>query len=103
MRKRWPSALERELTVPRALDRYSAARRGHLAYYQLTTRWLTPFFQSHIDALGLVRDVLMAPAAKLRFVRREMVRSMAGTKTGFFFGSMEDADAGVKTPKTRRL
>jgi len=32
---------------------------------------------------------VMGPASRIPFVRREMVRSMAGTKTGLLFGSME--------------
>jgi 2-polyprenyl-6-methoxyphenol hydroxylase-like FAD-dependent oxidoreductase len=76
-------------TVGAALERYTAARRDHLAYYQLATRWLTPLFQSDAEWLGALRDATMGPASRLSFVRREMVRSMAGTKTGLVFGSME--------------
>jgi 2-polyprenyl-6-methoxyphenol hydroxylase-like FAD-dependent oxidoreductase len=82
-------AIEAEGTVDAALARYSAARRAHLAYYQLATRWLTPFFQSDHDWLGPLRDAIMGPACALGFVRREMVRSMAGTKTGILWGSLE--------------
>jgi len=31
----------------------------------------------------------MGPGSRVPFMRREMVRSMAGTKTGFLFGSTE--------------
>jgi 2-polyprenyl-6-methoxyphenol hydroxylase-like FAD-dependent oxidoreductase len=82
-------AIDEERTVGAAIDRYSASRRDHLAFYQLATRWLTPFFQSDSDWLGALRDLAMAPASRLSFVRREMVRSMAGTKTGVLFGSRE--------------
>jgi 2-polyprenyl-6-methoxyphenol hydroxylase-like FAD-dependent oxidoreductase len=82
-------AVEAEPTVARALDRYTASRRDHLAFYQLATRWLTPFFQSEHDVLGFARDALFGPASAIGLVEREMVRSMAGTKTGVFFGSME--------------
>ncbi len=82
-------ALAAAPTLDAALDRYTASRRDHLAFYQLATRWLTPFFQSDMDWLALVRDNAMGPASRLSFVRREMVRSMAGTKTGILFGSME--------------
>jgi 2-polyprenyl-6-methoxyphenol hydroxylase-like FAD-dependent oxidoreductase len=82
-------AVAAERTVEAALERYTASRRAHLGFYQLATRWLTPFFQSDWDALGWLRDLFMARAAVLPFVRREMVRSMAGTKTGFVVGSME--------------
>ena len=87
-------AIEAEPGVERALDRYTASRRDHLAYYQLATRWLTPFFQSELDFLGAARDLFMGPASRLAFVAREMVRSMAGTKTGILRGAMEDQDAG---------
>jgi 2-polyprenyl-6-methoxyphenol hydroxylase-like FAD-dependent oxidoreductase len=80
-------AAEPDLTS--ALARYTSARRAHLAFYQLATRWLTPFFQSDLDALGLVRDALMAPASRISFVGREMVRTMAGTKTGILGGATE--------------
>jgi 2-polyprenyl-6-methoxyphenol hydroxylase-like FAD-dependent oxidoreductase len=82
-------AIAGEQTIDAALDRYTASRRDHLAFYQLATRWLTPFFQSDLDWLGALRDGAMGPASRLPFVRREMVRSMAGTKTGLLFGSME--------------
>jgi 2-polyprenyl-6-methoxyphenol hydroxylase-like FAD-dependent oxidoreductase len=82
-------ALAGALRLDEALERYTASRRDHLAFYQLATRWLTPFFQSDMDWLGMLRDVAMGPASRLPFVHREMVRSMAGTKTGFLLGSME--------------
>jgi 2-polyprenyl-6-methoxyphenol hydroxylase-like FAD-dependent oxidoreductase len=82
-------ALGADDSVERALERFTASRRAHLAFYQLATRWLTPFFQSRLEPLGWVRDAMMGPACKIGFVRREMVRSMAGTKTGIFAGSME--------------
>jgi 2-polyprenyl-6-methoxyphenol hydroxylase-like FAD-dependent oxidoreductase len=82
-------AIDAEDTVDAALARYTTSRRAHLAFYQLATRWLTPFFQSDHDCLGAIRDSLMGPACSLAFVRREMVRSMAGTKTGILWGSLE--------------
>jgi 2-polyprenyl-6-methoxyphenol hydroxylase-like FAD-dependent oxidoreductase len=82
-------AVARAPSVDEALAAYTASRRDHLAYYQLATRWLTPFFQSEHEVLGAIRDWLMGPASAIPFVRREMVRSMAGTKTGLVWGSME--------------
>jgi len=66
----------------RALDRYSRERRGHLGYYQLVTRALTPFFQSDHDALGVLRDTLMPLAAKLRLGREAMLMGMCGAADG---------------------
>jgi 2-polyprenyl-6-methoxyphenol hydroxylase-like FAD-dependent oxidoreductase len=82
-------AVDAEPTVDRALERYTASRRDHLAFYQLATRWLTPLFQSDAEMLGLARDLVFPLAARLGFAQREMVRSMAGTKTGLLFGSRE--------------
>jgi 2-polyprenyl-6-methoxyphenol hydroxylase-like FAD-dependent oxidoreductase len=82
-------AVDTETAIDVALHRFTEARRDHLGFYQLATRWLTPFFQSDSDALGWVRDTLMGPACRIPYVRREMVRSMAGTKTGFVAGSMD--------------
>ena len=82
-------AVAAEPTVERALERYTASRRDHLGFYQLATRWLTPFFQSDLELLGAARDALLGPASAIGFVGREMVRSMAGTKTGILAGAME--------------
>jgi 2-polyprenyl-6-methoxyphenol hydroxylase-like FAD-dependent oxidoreductase len=77
-------AVDEEDTVERALSSFTAARRDHLGFYQLATRWLTPFFQSDLHPLAWVRDNFMGISCRLPFVRREMVRAMAGTKTGIF-------------------
>jgi 2-polyprenyl-6-methoxyphenol hydroxylase-like FAD-dependent oxidoreductase len=82
-------ALDAARDLEQALHLYTASRQDHLGYYQRATRWLTPFFQSDHDWLGALRDLGMGPMCRLAFVRREMVRSMAGTKTGFVSGSME--------------
>jgi 2-polyprenyl-6-methoxyphenol hydroxylase-like FAD-dependent oxidoreductase len=73
-------------TLEGALAAYTSARRAHLDYYQLATRWLTPFFQSDLTLLGPLRDRLMPPFSRIPYVRREMVRSMAGTKAGLLWG-----------------
>lgn len=83
------ACIREERSLDAALDRYSARRRDHLRFYQLATRWLTPFFQSDMTPLGVVRDLLMARSRAIGFFEREMVRSMCGTKTGFVTGSME--------------
>jgi 2-polyprenyl-6-methoxyphenol hydroxylase-like FAD-dependent oxidoreductase len=66
----------------RALDTYSRERRGHLGYYQLVTRALTPFFQSDHEALGVLRDLFMPLAAKLRLGREAMLMGMCGAADG---------------------
>jgi len=77
-------AVGAERNLSDALERYTAARRAHLAFYQLATRWLTPPFQSDHEWLGLARDFMMSIMCKVPYFRREMVRTMSGLKTGFF-------------------
>lgn len=72
--------------IPSALDAYSVRRRRHLGVYQQATRWLTPFFQGDVEALGDLRDVFMGPMSRIPFVRALMTRSMAGV-LGDWFGS----------------
>ncbi|MCA3012317.1 MAG: FAD-dependent monooxygenase [Myxococcaceae bacterium] len=71
-------------SVADALFRYSRARRTHLGWYQLVTRWLTPFFQSDAWPLGPARDAVLGAACRLPFVRQEMVAMMAGLSLGPF-------------------
>lgn len=68
--------------VAAALAAYTAGRRRHLAYYQLATRALTPFFQSDSRLLGLVRDLVFPTSRWLAPLRRRMVRTMAGLDRG---------------------
>jgi 2-polyprenyl-6-methoxyphenol hydroxylase-like FAD-dependent oxidoreductase len=68
--------------LPRALDRYSRARRGHVEWFQLVTRWLTPLFQSDARALGWLRDLMMPLVGHVPWVRRQMIAGMTGTARG---------------------
>jgi 2-polyprenyl-6-methoxyphenol hydroxylase-like FAD-dependent oxidoreductase len=81
-------ALTAAPSIDDALALYSASRREHLAYYQLATRWLTPFFQSDDWMAGAARDAFFPLVSRLPYVRREMVRTMAGTKTGLLWGEL---------------
>ena len=49
-------ALKSSGTVEAALAAHHERRRRHVAFYQLASRWLTPFFQSDSRAAGLLRD-----------------------------------------------
>lgn len=76
--------LAAESSVAGALAAYSARRADHLDFYQLATRWLTPFFQSDGAALGLFRDALFGALIKVPYFARQMAESMAGNKLGLF-------------------
>ena len=59
-------------------------RKEHLEFYQLATRWLTPFFQGDNEAFGTARDIAMPIMNKLGLTRRIMALSMCGVVDGFF-------------------
>lgn len=75
-------ALAASPAVNDALAAYSRARRRPLAYYQLATRALTPFFQSDSRVLAWVRDRGFPLSRWLPWLRRRMVRAMAGVERG---------------------
>jgi 2-polyprenyl-6-methoxyphenol hydroxylase-like FAD-dependent oxidoreductase len=76
--------LEEPRDVAVALDRYSRARRDHLGFYQVATRWLTPLFQGDEPALGVLRDLTMPILGKIGFTNRIMTFAMLGVMDGFF-------------------
>lgn len=70
--------------VNTALQAYAHKRKKHVGFYQTASHWLTPFFQSDSYVLPLIRDLTFGVMCKLPFVRTEMVRTLAGVKTGLF-------------------
>ena len=73
--------------LPAALARYSVLRRRHLRFYATASRWLTPAFQSSHGWLAPPRDALTQPLSRVPWIRRQMLASLAGVKTGVL-GSM---------------
>jgi 2-polyprenyl-6-methoxyphenol hydroxylase-like FAD-dependent oxidoreductase len=73
-------ALHRDIAA--ALPAYAAQRRTHVRFYQTASAVLTHFFQSHSRVAGLVRDASFAPMARIPWLRREMIKTLAGLKTG---------------------
>jgi 2-polyprenyl-6-methoxyphenol hydroxylase-like FAD-dependent oxidoreductase len=68
--------------VPAALATYTRRRTHLLAYYQLASRWLTPFFQSSSRFLGWARDLGLGMMHAIGPLRRKMIRTMAGVERG---------------------
>jgi 2-polyprenyl-6-methoxyphenol hydroxylase-like FAD-dependent oxidoreductase len=66
-----------------ALDRYSRLRADHLAFYQFSTRMLTPFFQGDEAWLGILRDLTMPLMARFPITNRIMTLTMFGVVDGF--------------------
>ena len=81
-------SLEGSGTLQSKLQTYGTRRRAHLAYYQLITRWLTPFFQSDHAWLGTLRDAVFPLMSRLPPFEGIMVRTMSGTKRGLIRPSM---------------
>jgi salicylate hydroxylase len=67
-----------------ALAAYAQQRRAHTRFYAVASRWLTPFFQSDSRSAALVRDLTFPLMAHVPYLRREMVRTLSGMKTGLF-------------------
>lgn len=67
-----------------ALATYTRRRKKHVGFYQFATRWTTPFFQSDYAMLGKLRDLTFPLGMKIPYVRKEMIATMAGLKSGAF-------------------
>lgn len=67
-----------KLPLTAALKRYQRRRTLALRYYQLATRWLTPWFQSDYEWLSPIRRVFFTVSGKIAVVRYFMTLSMAG-------------------------
>ena len=64
--------------LAKALVRYQQRRRLALRYYQLATRWLTPWFQSDHQWISPIRHVFFRVFQRIPMGRRFMILSMAG-------------------------
>ncbi len=68
--------------IAESLIRCDRIRRANVRYYQLASRWLTPVFQSRWSLLSLPRDACMGPMCRVGLLRRIMLESLVGIKTG---------------------
>lgn len=70
--------------IHQAVACYTKTRKNHIGFYQIASRWLTPFFQSDIDAAAWLRDRTFGLFCKTPYIKTEMLRTLAGIKTGLF-------------------
>jgi 2-polyprenyl-6-methoxyphenol hydroxylase-like FAD-dependent oxidoreductase len=77
------SSIEQHARLPDALTDYAHRRRATLAFYQRSSRWLTPFFQSDDAGLGPLRDLFFPILSRMPFFERRMLETMAGLSTGW--------------------
>ncbi|MCQ8184783.1 FAD-dependent oxidoreductase [Parvularcula maris] len=68
--------------VDAALRAFVRQRAGCWGFYQQMSRALTPFFQSDSSLLPPLRDAAFARLYRLPFLRRQMLLTLAGFKTG---------------------
>src|SRR5262249_32845775 len=87
-------SLDGDVDVNTALARYARRRRPHVRFYQLASALLTPFFQSDSAFAACIRDLTFARLARVPDLRSEMIRTLAGLKTGLFTAASADAIAG---------
>lgn len=66
-----------------ALTLFAQRRDGPVRFYRQASHLLTPFFQSHLGALGLLRDAFMGMSCHLPRVRGLMGSTLAGTRRGW--------------------
>jgi 2-polyprenyl-6-methoxyphenol hydroxylase-like FAD-dependent oxidoreductase len=65
-----------------ALRLYERLRRRHVRFYQWASALMTPFFQSDSGLLGGLRDMSFRHFTRAPYLHREMIRTLAGLKTG---------------------
>ncbi|WP_170182147.1 FAD-dependent oxidoreductase [Phreatobacter stygius] len=73
-----------------ALALYERARRRQIRFYQAASALMTPFFQSDSRLFAWARDRTFNRMKYLPYLRREMVRTLAGLKTGLLTAATAD-------------
>lgn len=63
-------AMSENANLEAALETFLSLRRGHVQFYQLISRWFTPFYQSDGNVLPWLRDHLATPLSQLPPVQR---------------------------------
>lgn len=70
--------------IPAALALYARARRRQVRFYQRASALMTPMFQSDSRVFPALRDLTFHRMKIVPYLKREMVRTLAGLKTGLF-------------------
>ncbi len=76
--------------LPQAFHLYAGARRDHVRFYQYASLLLTSFFQSDSRILPALRDAFFHPMKRVPYLHREMIRTLAGLKTGLVSNGTPD-------------
>jgi len=86
-----------------ALALYARARRRHVRFYQFASAAMTPFFQSDSQLLALLRDHSFDRLRLIPYFHNEMVRTLAGLKTGLFSAGTPESIVNGIMPGNRQL
>jgi 2-polyprenyl-6-methoxyphenol hydroxylase-like FAD-dependent oxidoreductase len=94
-------AIQSSQSLAEATFRFHRARYRTVRYYARLSRLLTPFFQSDVGLLGWARNIALPLMTSIPPLRREMTRSLAGIKRGFFARNFDHAMLKIveKTPQ----
>ena len=76
--------LSQNSDVNAALKIYEKRRKKHVRFYQIASHWLTPFFQSDSHIRPWIRDMIFGLMCRIPMIRTQMIRTLAGIKTGLF-------------------
>jgi len=68
---------------------HQTRQSGYIRYYSAVTFLLSPFFQSDWPILGLGRDWTLPVLPLIPMVKRQMLMTVSGLKSGFFRGHRE--------------
>lgn len=78
--------------LPQAMDLFAQRRGPPSRFYRRASHLLTPFFQSDVQVLGVLRDLVMRHACQAPVVRPMMTTILAGLRRGWFATDTLDAD-----------
>lgn len=84
-------ALDRSRDLAAGLALFARVRRRHVRFYQYASAIMTPFFQSDSGVLARLRDITFDRMKIVPYLRREMVRTLAGLKTGLLTSRRPEA------------
>lgn len=88
-------AIEAARDVETALRTYARERRRHVRFYQFASAVMTPLFQSDSRIAPWVRDLTFHRLKLIPWLKREMVRTLAGLKTGLLTHATAERIAGA--------
>ncbi len=84
-------ALAESADVPAAFAQFAKHRSATVRFYRQASHLLTPFFQSRLAPLGLVRDAFLGWGCRLPILRPLMTTTLGGLRRGWWSSVELDA------------